>query len=155
MRATGSYVGVARGGMVVARAGVMEGTRVVGMVRVGMEVGSGVGRLRLGTVGAGMERLGALRLGIVTFGAVGVGMLRLGMPKLGTANEGAGATAEVLLAEDGAEVLPPVGAGIPAEGALADGNGSGSSVGTGMMIGIGVKVGAVLLALLERVWVGR
>ncbi len=145
--------------MVVARAGVMEGTRVVGMVRVEMEVGSGVGmlrlRLRLGTV-----RLGALRLGIVAFGAVRVGMLesdalRLGLLVLGAANEGAGAMAEVLLAEDGAEVLPPVGAGIPAEGVLADGNGSGSSVGTGMMIGIGVKVGALLLALLGGVCDGR
>lgn len=75
--------------------------------------------------------------------------------KLDTGNVGPGATTKVLLARDGAELLRPVGAGIPAEGALADGNGSGSRVGTGTTTGIGVNVGALMLALLERVWLGR
>ena len=75
--------------------------------------------------------------------------------KLDTGNVGPGATIKVLLAGDRAELLRPVGAGRPAEGALADGNGSGLGVGTGTTTGIGVNVGALLLALLERVWLGR
>lgn len=80
-----------------------------------------------------------VRLGMLT---LGMPILILGMLKMtfGAGNVGAGAVPEGLLGADEPELLTPVRAGIPAEGKLADGNGSGSMVGKGTMFGIGGKV---------------
>lgn len=99
-------------------------------------------------------RVGTTLVGIVTVGIVGgrgVAMLSVGrlvgMVGWGTSEEvfrvgkvGNGGMAEAVLGADAAELL---GAGMPAEGTLADGNGSGSRVGKGTMMGIGLNVGAL------------
>ena len=115
-------------------ASVRVGMTVVGIVTVGIVAGRGVGRLSVGRL------VGMVGWGIseeVFWGG------RVGGGKVGN-----GGMAEAVLGADAAELLWLVGAEIPAEGTRADGNGSGSRVGKGTMMGIGLDVGALWLALL-------
>ena len=113
-------------------ASVTVGMTSVGIVTVGIVVGRGVAML---SVGRPREwRLAGMVISEeVLFGVGGFGVGKVG-------NGGVADAAELL------RLL--VGAGIEAEGTLADGNGSGSRVGKGTMMGIGLKVGALWLALL-------
>lgn len=103
-------------------------------------------------------RVGMTEVGIVMVGMVvgrGVDMLIVGIVGPG------GTMADVLLARDGAGTLTPAGDGILATGALADGSGSGSTVGRekpsdgvsveGMMRDECLMVGSEMLRLVEGI----